>query len=207
MAAPPIAGKTYLPVGTTSKLSSVRRSLTDEIYNVIRNSVNLSNGLQRLYMTDSYWIPHPTDTEVQNQRITQNEQNVSHAEDRMTWTERKDFVAADIDKADMVAAGDDALFHEYDLTSIITDFPSGKQLIFLRCRIQDNAAGSVLYVRGKGDTSTDCTCVGISAVANQIAHGLFFGYTDADGIIEIKSDPAPSSWTAIDMAIKLYRDV
>lgn len=140
--------------------------------------------------------------EVLNDGITPevNEQRIIDTEDRVTWTDAEPVDGTpNFDETDLT---NDTNWNDLDISSII-----GAK----KCRVQidihaaDNTTGSEIYLRTNG-VSYDAPNILYSAVANQEAMGTRDLETDDDGIIEIKCNPQPTSWTFIEIYIIDCRD-
>jgi hypothetical protein len=70
----------FIQEGSYSELTSSTRSITSENYNVIKSKINMRSGEQTVYLTDAFWIPHPSDDEKRDNDITQNQQSIAKLE-------------------------------------------------------------------------------------------------------------------------------
>jgi len=78
-----LAGKDQMYVGEYYAFTSARRSLSGATWYFIEVEYNIKNGMQIIYSTDSFWMPNPTRQEAQDDRITQNEQNIGAVEEKL----------------------------------------------------------------------------------------------------------------------------
>jgi len=97
---------------------------------------------------------------------------------------------------------DDVAWNDYDLSAIVG---TKKMMVYLHIEGVDNATGSKIWARPKGNTSDGPPFVH-SVIANQEAHDSRWIFTNTSGVIQIKCVPAPSSWTSIDVYLMDYRD-
>ncbi len=91
-----------------------------------------------------------------------------------------------------------ATWKELDLSSIV---PYGARAVVLSILIQDNVAGSLLSFRKNGQTNVYQRTCHYSIVANQLIGAQPVIGIDENQKIEVYTDPAPPSWTTIDISV------
>lgn len=162
-----------------------------------------------LILSDSFWQGSQGKNEVST-AVRNNEQNHGALEDRVTWVVRDiPEGTPDWDDTDMAAAGDDILYHDFDI-SAITDNDGNvigqrKVMVELHIDVTDNASGSEVFCKPKGFTNEGGGDVVKSIMAGQGIHGRITTCTDENGVISLRSDPIPSDWTIIDIYVYKFR--
>jgi hypothetical protein len=91
-----------------------------------------------------------------------------------------------------------ATWSDLDLSSIV---PDGARAVLLSILVQDNVAGSVVSFRKNGQTNIYQRACVYSIVANQLIGDNPIVGVDDSQVIEIYTDPAPASWTTIDLSV------
>lgn len=109
----------------------------------------------------------------------------------------------DYDDTDMVTAGDDTSYHLWDISAIV-----GKRSVdvIIHIDVTDNVAGSEIWIKKNGHTYEGGCDVALSIVANQDNHGTILTQTCEDGCLQLRSTPAPSAWTSIELFVYAFRN-
>jgi hypothetical protein len=103
---------------------------------------------------------------------------------------------ADFDETDLT---DDTNYNDFpSITSIV---PAGSKAIYLRCRMQDGAVGSLIVLRQNGSTGAWDGVVHRIQVANQVYEGYAIVGLDSNRVFEIACSPKPTDWTDLDFII------
>jgi hypothetical protein len=166
-----------------------------ERYYIMSNSYDAAKRMCSIVLTKYLIIPKHESTQPLDNR-----QLISNTENRVTWVDDAPVEATpDFDETDLT---DDLLWNDLDISSIV-----GAKRVRVQINLHgtDNVAGSEIWVRPNGD-AIDRPNVLYADVAGKESLSIFCVTTDASGIIEIKTDPKPTSWTEIEIYIMDHRE-
>lgn len=110
--------------------------------------------------------------------------------------DRGDPESADFFAGDLTTDGN---WHDLDLREII---PYGATAVYLRISIEDDAAGSVITFRKKGNQNTVNILRMVTQDAGDALHGNGIVFCDANRTIEYMA--TNTTWTTINIAVTKY---
>jgi len=110
------------------------------------------------------------------------------------YEDRGDPSAWDLSETSMTC---DGAYHDWDISSIVG---VREALVHIRAKLQDDAAGSYLYLRKKGNMNGHNIALMYTQVANAVIEADLWVCTDASGVLEYQC--ADLTYTAIRLLVR-----
>jgi len=207
----------YFDYGTTVVLTDANYSISADTYYINGVVWNLlpENKMCILKMTSALYLPSLNERKPSNPALsnainnlredTANQidnvnQDVDNIEKNLHWTWR-DPNAFDFRIVDLTNTA--STWNDLDLSAIVG---SAEMLVMLGMVISDDAAGSAVRFRPKGNSNSIARLAAYTQVSGVNFEFSGIVKTDSSGVIQIYSNPKPTDMVLINIVVRGYKD-